>query len=160
MLTGCGSLPFSEPTPGTPSYATPQRLERGSSDPERLSAPKQKVHTTCKGFSKTSFCTYTVTGKASGPYPGTFSASGEYTVSGRPPASPNCSGRCSWNFEERFTIRSKKSRISGTISAGGNGNFPIPGPFHYTTKNGYSGTVKVQSIGLHDSDFRETFFGM
>jgi hypothetical protein len=159
MLAGCTSLGSPNPTAQTPSFGSSLRGSAATSTLERLDAPNNKVHAKCKGFSKNSFCTYTVRGAASGPFPGTFVAKGEYTISGKPPErQPNCD--CSWNFEENFTINSQKSKISGSISVGGDGKFQIPGTFHYTTKNGYSGRVKVRSIGRDDSDFRETFYGM
>jgi hypothetical protein len=158
MLAGCAAAGISPPIAPAPGTSASDRGE-ASSDLERVVAPHKDVRAKCKGFSKNSFCTYTARGTASGILPGTFVAKGEYTLSGKPPqANPNCD--CSWNFEERFTIKSEASTLSGTISIGGNGKFPIPGVFQYTIDNGRSGKVEIQSIGLDNSDFRETFYGM
>ncbi|MFY9720093.1 MAG: hypothetical protein WAK16_10660 [Candidatus Cybelea sp.] len=40
---------------------------------------------------------------------------------------------------------------------------PLPGVYQYTTTTGYSGNVKIESLGQFlgpDADFREIFDGM
>ncbi|MGA8097412.1 MAG: hypothetical protein WB810_02000 [Candidatus Cybelea sp.] len=42
-------------------------------------------------------------------------------------------------------------------------DMPVPGVYQYTTTNGYSGNVKIQSLARYggpDRDFREAFDGM
>jgi hypothetical protein len=96
-------------------------------------------------------------GSAGGVFPGTFIAHCVLTEA-------DYQGRWYWGFQERFIIRSGASKINGTIDVGGSGiSMPVPGVYQYTTTNGYSGNVKIQSLATYggpDRDFREEFDGM
>jgi hypothetical protein len=68
---------------------------------------------------------------------------------------------CGWSFYEKFVITSGVSKIIGKINASGSG--PILGIHQYTTRNGYSGNVNIQSLGgvfSSGGDFSEIFHGM
>lgn len=94
-------------------------------------------------------------GNATGPYPGTFTASGEWTIY------QNSVHQHQWVFSEYFAITSASSTISGTINGlGVNGSLP----FSCTAvknlalpyKSGsVSGTAVIKVI--QKRDFREKF---
>jgi hypothetical protein len=90
-------------------------------------------------------------GTATGPYPGTFRANGDFINKG------GVDGK--WYFNESFTIKSGSSRISGMISGSGKkgiASCPTFGPhvLHYATTSGQQG--KAQITIIQPSDFSET----
>jgi hypothetical protein len=94
-------------------------------------------------------------GNATGPYPGTFTASGEWT------ASQNSVHQAQWVFSEYFAITSASSTISGTINGiGVNGSLPfsctvvknLAVPYE---SGSVSGTAVIKVI--QKRDFREKF---
>lgn len=65
-------------------------------------------------FSGTSTITFTVTGTASGPYPGTFSESGTVTIGPQGLADPNSPGEVT-SFAANYVIKSGKYTVTGSM---------------------------------------------
>lgn len=173
ILAGCGgATQFPNPAAQTPlgntstvdrstspSIVVSNRPDSGSGKVERLRARGVREGN-CGGDGIDTWCYFRASGKAVGPYPGTFFARNKWHE--------RCGSfggyyGCSWTFTQDFIISSGASKIKGTIEAEGSGSFPIPGVYQYTTKNGYSGNVKIQSLGEFagpDASFREAFYGM
>lgn len=105
LLGGCGG---SGQSPNPMAQAPLDRLRSDSSGNEVLNG---KIHTHCKNHASglRSTCTFRTThpGKATGPYPGTFTATGSYGIDFAP---------YSRGFNESFTIISGSSEITGSIS--------------------------------------------
>jgi hypothetical protein len=156
MLAGCGgSAQF--PSPIAAPRVEAGKLERPPSpSTERLKARKiGTFRSGCGGDGFDEWCDFRARGKAKGPLPGPFTARCVWhEFSGQ-------SGYY-WTFKEHFTITSGTSKVIGLINAGGSGAFSLPGVYQYTTRNGYSGNVEIQSLGVFSSssDFLETFYGM
>jgi hypothetical protein len=129
MLAGCGG---SAQLPGATAQAPLVRARSNSSGNEVL---KGRVHTHCKYhaglFTSCDFHTKSP-GKAMGPYPGTFTASGSYEQQEWYPF---------YSFGESFTITSGASQITGSIAY-----WPSSG-YQYTSSVG-NGTAAV-SVGRH-----------
>jgi hypothetical protein len=160
MFAGCGGVTqFPNPVAQTslggagtgfrvasPDFATPQRVGPNSSGAEVLSGTAKVRSGRCRKSSG-SYTHFSAHGKATGPYPGTFTAGGRWAES--------CLSRvCGWSFNEKFTIKSGVSKVLGTIKGtGGEGWFPTctsfgPEPYYYVqyeSKYG-SGTVSIESI--------------
>ena len=175
MLAGCGgATQFPNPTAQTavgnaltskavtsPNSAMPERMGANSSGNEVLTG-KAKLIKPCHaihgkhgkgGGWSTHFSAH---GNATGPYPGTFTASGSWTVS------CNRVLQCSWTFNETFTITSGSSTISGT--AGTLGFYGAPGcavvnnltvPY---TSGSVSGNALINTI--QKQHFSETLDGL
>ncbi|MGB8907317.1 MAG: hypothetical protein WCC84_01075 [Candidatus Cybelea sp.] len=169
LLAGCGgSAQLPNPVAQTPlgntgtvdrstspSIVSSNHPNSGGGKVERLTAPR--VHNgSCGGNGFEEWCGFHARGTAAGPYPGTFFARSELRE--------YWSSCAYWTFEEKFIITSGASKTVGTIDASGcGGSISIPGVYQYTTTNGYSGSVKIQSLGGNlgpDADFREIFHGM
>ena len=175
ILTGCGgSTQFPNPTAQTPvgnaipqervespSFATPERIGANSSANEVLTGEAKLIkpcHTIRgpHGGKHGSITSFSAHGNATGPYPGTFTASGSWTVS------CNRVLQCSWTFNETFTITSGSSTISGT--AGTLGFYGAPGcavvnnltvPY---TSGSVSGNALINTI--QKQHFSETLDGL
>jgi hypothetical protein len=125
MLAGCGASARS-PNPtafapvansrvadrlGWPSYAVPERVGSGTSSTERLT-----------GTAKLSRCTFRTRfrarGVATGPNPGTFTATGGWGIDFPPDQQV-------WFFHESFIITSGSQTIDGHIDASGSGSAPF-----------------------------------
>lgn len=128
MLAGCGEalqspsptaqMPFSKGGArdafGSISGAASQRLGPDSSGNERFSAPKTRIRCHSYFYNPSDFgfnTKFRATGTATGPYPGTFTASGFWNYE-------FLHGQFSSSFQEKFAIRSGSSKIRGTASAG------------------------------------------
>lgn len=129
MLAGCGgSTQLPNPTAQTPvgnaitskrvaspSFATPERMGADSSGTEVLTG-KAKLIKPCRtirgkhGKNQGSSTSFSAHGNATGPYPGTFTASGSWTISFNSVHQPF------WTFAETFTITTGSSMISGTMN--------------------------------------------
>jgi hypothetical protein len=170
VLAGCGgATQFPNPAAQTPPGNTdgvygPASLSIvGSNRPdsggkvERLRARGDRVKGHCGGDGFVWGCLVRVRGTAVGPYPGAFFARYQYQES-------TVSDHTYWSFKEHFIISSGVFKIRGTIEGGGSGGISIPGVYQYTTTDGYSGSVKIQTLGGvtvgPDADFREIFHGM
>ncbi|MGB8967136.1 MAG: hypothetical protein WCB99_16025 [Candidatus Cybelea sp.] len=174
MLAGCGgSTQFQNPTAQTPvgnaitpeqiaspSFAMPERMGPNSSGAEVLTG-KATLHRCHPGGSFEFFRRFShAHGKATGPYPGTFTASGGWGIS------EIISGNkidLFWGFSERFIITSGASKISGTIEGMSDEN-PFPGctsfgpeTLQYTSNYG-DGNADIQII--EKGDFSETLDGL
>jgi hypothetical protein len=91
-------------------------------------------------------------GTATGPYPGSFTASGGWTFYSDGPMGPF------WTFGEGFTISSGSTQIKGSIYQQNTGfGPPFPGVYQYTTTDGYSGGAKIRSLWPH---FHERLSGL
>jgi hypothetical protein len=128
VLTACGgSTQLPNPTGKTPvgyaitskrvaspSFATPERTSADSSGSEVLTG-KAKIIKPCHtirgqhGKRQGSSTSFSAHGNATGPYPGTFTASGSWA------SYPERTGHLEWDFGETFTITSSSSTISGSI---------------------------------------------
>jgi hypothetical protein len=130
------------------------RPDSGSGKVERLRAPEIQ-YGNCGGDGFQNWCYFRARGRAVGPYPGSFLARNKWRESCSPIFG------CGGSFTQDFIIRSGATKIVGTIEVDGS---PTPGVYQYTTKNGYSGNVKIQSLGgvfgTAEGDFREAFYGM
>jgi hypothetical protein len=167
-LAGCsGSARLPNPTAQTalgntgatfrvvsPSFATPEPVGPNSSGTEALTG-KAKLIKPCHRAKHGWSASFSAHGNATGPYPGTFTASGswgEYYGRG---------GSEVWNFSETFTITSGSSTISGTASRPGFGmlsctvlkNLTVP-----YTSGSVSGNALINIIQKHD--FSETLDGL
>jgi hypothetical protein len=96
---------------GSPSYAVPERVGSDTSSTERLT-----------GTAKLSRCTFRTRfrarGVATGPNPGTFTATGGWGIDF--PTDPQV-----WFFHESFIITSGSQTIAGHIDASGSGSAPF-----------------------------------
>jgi hypothetical protein len=96
---------------------------------------------------------FSITGNATGTYPGTFVATGGWVF---------IANIFQWAFSESFTVTSGSSEVSGSISGQGSGFGPDscsgfgPADLQYST-TGAQGKVDI-TIRRHD--FRETFYGL
>jgi hypothetical protein len=174
MLTGCGgSTQFPNPTAQTPvgnainskrvaspSFATSERVGSHSSSTEALTG-KAKLIKPCHtirgkhGKNQGSRTTFSAHGKATGPYPGTFTASGSWTTS------CNRVFQCFWTFGETFTITSGSSTISGTAFTPGFGQLSCTVVENLTvpyTSGSVSGSALINII--QKQDFSETLDGL
>jgi hypothetical protein len=128
-----------------------ERIEPSAKGLERLHARELIIR--CKhynGGSNPTECAFhtTVPGTAKGPYPGTFTARGNWS-SGE---------HIGHSFIELFTISSGSSQVTGSISFhtfSGQGG-PV-GTYQYQSSVA-NGTARVEVI--RRKDFRETFSGM
>ena len=170
MLAGCGeSTAFPSPNAQTPagiaitskrvaspSFATPERV----SDKEVLSG---NAKVTCHYYpSQFGFGDhFHAHGKATGPYPGTFIASGTWSF-----VILNLGGHQlpQWAFDETFTITSGASKVSGTMSDTDNSQLEKfsctslgPDASQYTSNYG-DGNADIQII--EKGDFSETLDGL
>jgi hypothetical protein len=97
-------------------------------------------------------------GKAAGPYPGTFIASGHWAAG---IVFIGTRQVFEWDFKEKFTITSGASRVSGTIKGGSYGLFGCtwfgPETLRYTSNYG-DGNADIQII--EKGDFSETLDGL
>jgi len=98
--------------------------------------------------------TYSTTGIAAGPYPGTFTASGGYG------SEPWGRGGHGWYFSESFKITSSSVQIKGHISASGGPSQPPPKTYKYKSTIQGAGQ-KIHRFGrakikaLQENDFSE-----
>jgi hypothetical protein len=173
MLAGCGgSSQFPNPTAqapvrnaisskrlASPSFAMPERIGANSSGAEVLTG-KATLHR-CHSYGFEFFRRFSQAhGKATGPYPGTFTASGQWGVS---ELVINGSVDFFWGFSERFIITSGASKISGTIGGmSDEKSFPSctsfgPQTLQYTSNYG-DGNADIQII--EKGDFSETLVGL
>jgi len=132
MLAGCGgSTQLPNPTaqtPGgnamtskraaSPSFAAPQRAGLNSSGTEvltgmaRVDCHHQRAH----GYGAYG-ASFSASGMATGPNPGTFNASGSWSYGGLL--------NFQWVFTESFAVTSKSRTINGTMAAGTFGSPPF-----------------------------------
>jgi hypothetical protein len=173
MLAGCGgSTQFPNPTAqasagnaitskrvASPSFAMPERIGAKASGAEVLTG-KASLHR-CHSYGFEFFRHFShAYGKATGPYPGTFTASGHWGVS---ELVINGSVDFFWGFSERFIITSGASKISGTIGGTSDeSSFPSctsfgPQTLQYTSTYG-EGNADIQII--EKGDFSETLVGL
>jgi hypothetical protein len=111
-------MPFSKggarDTFGSLSGAASQRLGPDSSGNEGFSAPKTRIRCHSYFYNPSDFgfnTKFRATGTATGPYPGTFTASGSWGYEA-------FHGQFSSSFQEKFAIRSGSSKIRGTAIYG------------------------------------------
>ena len=173
VLAACGgSTSFPSPTAQTPlgnaitskrvassSFAIPERIGANSSGAEVLTG-KATLHQ-CHPYGFEFFRRFShAHGKATGPYPGTFTASGQWGVS---ELIYNGREKLFWGFSERFIITSGASKVSGTIEGMSSDNpFPSctsfgPQTLQYTSNYG-DGNADVQIV--EQGDFSETLDGL
>ena len=134
----------------SPSFATPERVGANSSGNEVLTG-KATLHR-CQPQGLGFFRRFHALGKAAGPYPGTFSANGTWGAS--------CFEKlCFWGVNERFTIMSGASKVSGMITGNASDSARIscrsfgPASQQYTSNYG-DGNADIQII--EKGDFSET----
>ena len=169
LVGGCGgSAQSPNPTAQTPlgnagtafqvatsSFATNERVGPSSSTTEVLRATNVHFGGGLCIYPGGAFSVRRGTRTASGPYPGTFTAHGYFGVV--PHHAP------AWYFSESFAIRSGTSKISGTISGGGNRNGPVgcdkfgSARLRYTSNHG-SGDAQITII--QRGDFSETLHNL
>ena len=141
ILAGCGG-PSQLPNPDVQAPLNGRRTidviasaSRTAREDSRLDSSRIELLTAeAKGHCKRSHsglfgsCDFKATGTATGPYPGTFTASGSYYF---------CEVYCMWTFGESFAITSGITKISGTISEFGKGfspTLPCFLPLHQFTR--------------------------
>jgi hypothetical protein len=178
MLAGCGgSTPLPNPTAQTPvgnattskrvaspSFATPERVGPNSSGAVEVLTGKAKLIKPCHtirgkhGKSQGWSTNFSAHGNATGPYPGTFTATGSW--SGYPSI---IGGPDFFLFAEAFTITSGSATISGTSGAAG---FPAPAPFSCTvfkdlavsyTSGSVTGNAKIHIRSGHIHEYLQRF---
>lgn len=111
-LAACGgSTQFPNLTAQTPlgKAGTPQRVGPNYSGTEVFTG-KAKLIKPCHDEKGGSFTHFSAHGNATGPYPGTFTASGLWNFS------YNMHHQPSWVFAETFTITTGSSTISGSMN--------------------------------------------
>lgn len=161
VLAGCGGLaPFSTAAQmpigysdtakraASPSFAAPQRVGANASGTEVLTGTA-RVDCHHQRRSGAYGANFSASGMATGPNPGTFSASGSWYYGGFQ--------NFQWAFTESFGITSESGTINGTMAAGTFGSPPftcrevknlmVP----YTSGYG-SGSAK---INIRQGHFRE-----
>jgi hypothetical protein len=176
MFAGCGGVTqFPNPVAQTslggdgtgfrvasPGFATPRRVGPNSSGTEALTG-KAKIIKPCGAIrgkggkrhgSSTSFSAH---GNATGPYPGTFTASGSWA------GYPERTGKVQWVFGETFTITSSPSTISGSIHAFG----LYSPPFSCTAAQDFPASYMSGSVSgyafiniIQKRDFSESLDGL
>jgi hypothetical protein len=104
-ITGCSAILPSQ-------VASPEANVAKSLNGEKFSATSVSVGGSCGSAFDISF---TAHGKATGAYPGTFTASGQWEVYFSTPFS----GKKDVSFDETFTIKSAVGMIKGRASSGG-----------------------------------------
>jgi len=141
LLVGCGGSQPPIGAPGPARMSTTRSGQLGSIavlTTEFLYSPRVKER--CFGISGGCNCVFHANGKASGPFPGRFSARGGWNATRNDP----------WKFSETFSIRSSTEVITGTISGQGahpqmKGGCVIFGPHVMTYAIGSrSGQVRVR----------------
>jgi hypothetical protein len=168
ILAGCGGLAqLPNPTAQTslgntgatfrvvsPSFATPERVGPNSYGTEAL-AGKAKLIKPCHRAKHGWNTSFSAHGNATGPYPGTFTASGswaEYYGHGGPEV---------WSFSETFAITSGSSTISGTAGRPGFNTLSCTVLKNLTvpyTSGSVSGNALINII--QKQDFSETLDGL
>jgi hypothetical protein len=137
----------------SPSFATPERIGANSSGNEVLTG-KATLHR-CQPSGFGFYRRFHAHGKGAGPYPGAFTANGTWGF--------NCfESRCFLGVNERFTIMSGASKVSGTITGNAASGFPTctsfgPASEQYTSNHG-EGNADIQII--EKGDFSETLVGL
>jgi hypothetical protein len=138
----------------SPSFAMPERIGASSSGNEVLTGTATLHRCRPQGFGF--FRRFHAHGKATGPYPGTFTANGTWGIT--------CFQKlCYWGVNERFIITSGPSKVSGTITgnptSGSAGTCKAFGPAsqQYTSNHG-DGNADIQII--KKGDFSETLDGL
>jgi hypothetical protein len=140
--------------------AAPARSDLFSTGSELLTGVNFRFHPKCphEGPEPRSWSeTFSASGTATGPYPGTFTGQGSWEAVAHLPQFEF------WSFDESFTITSGTSQVSGTISAYASA-YPGPdsctgfGPavLQYTTKS-VQGNANVKVTKYH---FGETLDGL
>lgn len=161
ILAGCGgATQFPNPVAQTsiggagtafrvtsPSFATAERVGSDSSSSERLiGTVKRRCHKEADNINRRWF---NASGKAAGPYPGTFTAKGQWWTQ-------DVRG-LDWRFHESFIIRSGTSTLSGTIGEGPEVGGHIPTCTKFENPEPYtSGSVTGNAtINVRWGHFRE-----
>jgi hypothetical protein len=171
VLAGCDGSAQMPNLTAQRSYATPLIARPGSSGAEALTGTAEiKCHLDRRrhghgqvitgGASTSDFSV--ARGKASGPYPGTFTATGRWKINTLIISSQFFE---IWTFSEDFSITSGASKISGTIKEGiSDEGSPFPtctsfGPqtSQYTSNYG-SGDASIEIIKA--GDFSESLDGL
>lgn len=164
MLTGCsgpGRLPnpMAEALPGNAGVPLSSSGSVGLAGTAKLGRCKEHyIHHGNVIVGEAYRTNFHAHGEATGPYNGTFVASGHWEYKYEFPLAL-------WDLVENFTITSGTSTLSGTVRGGG-GTGPFPtctsfGPITYGlqyTTNYASGNAQVQIIEPHD--FGETLEGL
>lgn len=156
MLAGCGGSTQRGTAflVASPNSAMPDRMGAKPSGDEVLTgkATLHRCHPLGFGFFRRSYAH----GKATGPYPGRFSANGTWGIT--------CFKKlCYWGVNERFIIMSAASKVSGTITgnpaSGSPGTCTSFGPAsqQYTSNHG-DGNADIQII--EKGDFSEALVGL
>ncbi len=144
----------------SPSFSTPERVGPNSSGTEVLTG-KAKIIKPChairgkhgkiQGWS-TSFSAH---GNATGPYPGTFTASGSWSNY------PTFPPQSQWLFSEGFTITSSLSTISGSSNAIGFHDPPSCTVFKHQnvpyTSGSVTGNAKIHIRQGHIHEYLRSF---
>ena len=152
-LAGCsGATPFTNAA--SSSSAALQHFAHDASSDEVLSATQVTVKK-APGFHPPGTCEkkFKAGGTATGPFPGSFTANGTWSLDGDffPPT---------WGFQETFAIMSGTNLISGTIGAHGAGFSPpvscgSVGPAQFTyvagSKTGYATVTKIRKGKLSET---------
>jgi hypothetical protein len=171
VLAGCGGSAQMPNLTAPPSYATPHGVRPSSSGAEVLTGTakiKCRLDRRRHGHGQVITGSASTTdfsvarGKAAGPYPGTFTATGRWKINSMIISSQFIE---IWIFSEDFSITSGASTISGTIKEGPTDEgSPYPtctsfGPetSQYTSNYG-SGDASIEIIKL--GDFNEALDGL
>ncbi|HTA54075.1 MAG TPA: hypothetical protein VK755_04975 [Candidatus Acidoferrales bacterium] len=142
LLSGCGGSPPPISAPGAMGkYAASanQPDSVASSTTEFLYT--RRVKETCFGNNYGCNCVFHTSGKASGPFSGTFTASGNWNATSNEP----------WKFSENFSIKSTGKVISGTVSGQG---------AHPQMEGGcvsFGPHIMTYSVGSHNGKVRVRF---
>lgn len=151
MLAGCGGAPSQAAATGPLPQPAASSLARAS---EVLTASKVSIKSWYRR-GEAAGESFKTGGRADGPFPGIFVASGSWGVYGL--------SVCAFN--ESFTITSGSSSLYGTISGSGPvgycsrfGEKIGPISLEYEVGNGNTGRVTIKIIRKHA--FHETFFNL
>jgi hypothetical protein len=141
LLAACGG---SQPPIGAPGATRTNITTAAQAESVDVSTTEflytRRVKGECFGISGGCNCVFHANGKASGPFPGKFTARGSWNATRNEP----------WTFSETFSIRSNTGIITGTISGQGahpqmEGGCVTFGPHVMTYSAGsHNGKVRVR----------------
>jgi hypothetical protein len=143
--------------PPSPSRLAPLALDRAVAANEVLSADGKRVRVLAYNNDQRGAvvlgASFSASGKASGAYRGTFTASGSWSYT--------YANYETWSFNENFAIASARGKIAGTVRGGGycitlRCSFEMPRVLSYTI----NGAAEKATAKIRKGHFKETLYDL